>query len=205
MQPKPRKQNIVVIDNYDSFVYNLVQYIGEAGAAPIVYRNDKVSVQQVLQIEPDGILISPGPGVPSQAGITEELIRLAAERGIFVFGVCLGHQAIGEVYGSKIVRAPYLMHGKTSMITHDHKGVFEGLANPFRATRYHSLIVEKESLSPELEITATSEDGLIMGLRHVSLPVEGVQFHPESIFTDSGKIIVKNFLALAGKAATQRA
>ncbi len=197
VQKTTERKTIVVIDNYDSFVYNLVQYLGEAGASPVVYRNDKITAGQVIDLVPDGILISPGPGVPSQAGITDELIRKAAESGIFVFGVCLGHQAIGEVFGSKVVRAPYLMHGKTSMIHHDGKGVFKGLENPFRATRYHSLIVEEESLSAELEISATSEDGLIMGVRHRELAVEGVQFHPESIYTDSGKAIIRNFLDLA--------
>lgn len=192
-----------MIDNYDSFVYNLVQYLGEAGAKPIVHRNNKVTADQVLAMDPDAILISPGPGIPSQAGITNELVRRAAECGIFVFGVCLGHQAIGEVFGSRVVRAPYLMHGKTSMIKHDSKGVFRGLPNPFRATRYHSLIVEKETLSPELQISATSEDGLIMGLRHRTLPVEGVQFHPESIYTDSGKMIIRNFLDLAREATSE--
>ena len=197
MQRNIEAQKIVVVDNYDSFVYNLVQYLGEAGAVPMVYRNNKVTIQEVLELQPDGILISPGPGIPSQAGITNELVRVAAEMGILVFGVCLGHQAIGEVFGSKIVRAPYLMHGKTSMISHDGKGVFNGMTSPFRATRYHSLIVDQESLSPELIVSATSEDGLIMGLRHVSLPVEGVQFHPESIYTDSGKTIIRNFLDMA--------
>lgn len=201
----PRKeQKIVVIDNYDSFVYNLVQYLGESGAEPVVYRNNKVSVKQVLELEPGAILISPGPGIPSEAGITEDLVLAAAESGILVFGVCLGHQAIGEAFGSKVVRAPYLMHGKTSMISHDGNGVFKGLPNPFRATRYHSLIIERETLSPDLEITATSEDGLIMGIRHKTLPVEGVQFHPESIFTDTGKTIIQNFLDLARPAGTSQ-
>ncbi len=204
MQEITRNQRIVVIDNYDSFVYNLVQYLGEAGAKPIIHRNNKVTVDQVLAMDPDAILISPGPGIPSQAGITNELVRRAAESGIFVFGVCLGHQAIGEVFGSRVVRAPYLMHGKTSMIKHDGKGVFRGLPNPFRATRYHSLIVEKETLSGDLQISATSEDGLIMGLRHKTLPVEGVQFHPESIYTDSGKMIITNFLDLARAAASEQ-
>ncbi len=204
MQENTGNQRIVVIDNYDSFVYNLVQYLGEAGATPIVYRNNKVTAEQVMEMDPDAILISPGPGIPSQAGITNELVRRAAESGISVLGVCLGHQAIGEVFGSKVVRAPYLMHGKTSLIQHDGKGVFIGLPNPFRATRYHSLIVEKETLSPELQISATSEDGLIMGLRHRSLPVEGVQFHPESIYTESGKIIIRNFLDLARDAMSRK-
>lgn len=204
MQEITGNQRIVVIDNYDSFVYNLVQYLGEAGATPIIHRNNKVTTDQVLAMDPDAILISPGPGIPSQAGITNELVRRAAESGIFVFGVCLGHQAIGEVFGSRVVRAPYLMHGKTSMIKHDGKGVFMGLPNPFRATRYHSLIVEKETLSEDLQISATSEDGLIMGLRHKTLPVEGVQFHPESIYTDFGKMIIRNFLDLARAATSER-
>lgn len=202
VQKNTRAQRIVVIDNYDSFVYNLVQYLGEAGAEPIVYRNDKISARAVIDLAPDGILISPGPGVPSQAGISEELVRMGPESGIPLFGVCLGHQAIGEVFGSQVVRAPYLMHGKTSMISHDGRGMFKGLPNPFRATRYHSLIVAEDGLSSELEISATSEDGLIMGLRHRSMPVEGVQFHPESIYTDSGKAIIRNFLDMAKATAS---
>lgn len=197
MTKKGSEQKILVIDNYDSFVYNLVQYLGELGANPIVYRNDQLTASEALETKPDGILISPGPGIPSQAGITNELVRLAAESGVFVFGVCLGHQAIGEVFGSKIIRAPQLMHGKTSMISHDSKGVYKELANPFRATRYHSLIVEESTISDELTITARSEDGLIMGIRHKTLPCEGVQFHPESIYTDSGRTIIRNFLQLA--------
>lgn len=196
MQRELGNEKIVVIDNYDSFVYNLVQYLGEEGTNPVVFRNDKITVSQVLNLNPIGILISPGPGVPSEAGITNELIKVAANSGIFVFGVCLGHQGIGEVFGSRVVRAPYLMHGKTSMINHDGKGVFNSIENPFRATRYHSLIVDKETLSTDLEITATTDDGLIMGLRHRQLPVEGVQFHPESIYTDVGHTIIKNFLSL---------
>lgn len=199
----PEKLKIVVIDNYDSFVYNLVQYIGELDANPVVFRNDKITPTQVLGLNPDAILISPGPGVPSKAGITNELIAMAAHEGVFVFGVCLGHQAIGEVFGSKVVRAPYLMHGKTSMITHNGKTIFEGIDNPFRATRYHSLIVDEQSLSSDLEITARSEDGLIMGLRHKSLPIEGVQFHPESIYTDSGRQLIENFLRLSQKKLTK--
>lgn len=199
MTNEAEKLKIVVIDNYDSFVYNLVQYLGEADAEPIVFRNDKITTQQVLDLDPDAILISPGPGVPSKAGITNQLIAAAAKSGTLVFGVCLGHQAIGEVFGSLVTRAPYLMHGKTSMITHDGKKIFQGLDNPFRATRYHSLIVDEQSLSDQLEITARSEDGLIMGLRHKWLPVEGVQFHPESIFTDTGHRIIENFLSMAQK------
>ncbi len=192
-----QKLNIVVIDNYDSFVYNLVQYLGVADANPMVFRNDRIMAEQVLYLKPDGILISPGPGTPSKAGVTNKLILKAAENGIFVFGVCLGHQAIGEVFGSKIIRAPHLMHGKTSMITHDGQGVFTEIPSPFRATRYHSLIVDEDTVSDQLKITARSEDGLIMGLRHKTLPVEGVQFHPESIFTDSGQQMIENFLKLA--------
>lgn len=197
MDKKAPSQKIVVIDNYDSFVYNLVQYLGEAGAEPIVFRNDKKTTHEILELRPDAILISPGPGFPSTAGITNELVREASLEGLFVFGVCLGHQAIGEVFGSKVVKAPHLMHGKTSMISHDGKGLFKDLPNPFRATRYHSLVVDEESLSSELTITARSEDGLIMGLRHKSLPVEGVQFHPESIYTDYGRQLIANFLSLA--------
>lgn len=204
MAENPTRQKIVVIDNYDSFVYNLVQYLGESGADPAVFRNDKITSDEVIELDPDAILISPGPGVPSQAGITNELVASAAQRGIFVFGVCLGHQAIGEVFGADVVRAPYLMHGKTSMIHHDSKGVMQGLENPFRATRYHSLIVDEPSIPEELEITARSEDGLVMGIRHRYLPVEGVQFHPESIYTDSGHAIIRNFLAMAKSLRTTK-
>ena len=185
---------ILVIDNYDSFVYNLVQYLGELGAQPLVHRHDAVTIEQMEAIEPDGVLISPGPGRPEDAGESIAAIRCFGERGVPVLGVCLGHQCIGQLYGGDVVRAPKVMHGKTSEIRHGDVGVFAGLANPFTATRYHSLVVERSTFPPALEITAESEDGLIMGLRHREFPIEGVQFHPESILTDSGHDLLGNFL-----------
>jgi len=185
---------ILVIDNYDSFVYNLVQYLGELGADPQVHRHDAVTVDEVEALEPDAVLISPGPGRPEDAGVSTAVIRWAAGR-VPVLGVCLGHQAIGAAWGGKVVRAPEVMHGKTSRIHHEGTGVFAGLPDPLEATRYHSLIVDRESVPDELEITATSEDGLVMGLRHRNLDVEGVQFHPESILTASGHDLLANFLA----------
>ena len=185
---------VLVIDNYDSFVYNLVQYLGELGADPQVHRHDAVTVDEVEALEPDAVLISPGPGRPEDAGVSTAVIRWAAGR-VPVLGVCLGHQAIGAAWGGKVVRAPEVMHGKTSRIHHEGTGVFAGLPNPLEATRYHSLIVDRESVPDELEITATSEDGLVMGLRHRNLDVEGVQFHPESILTASGHDLLANFLA----------
>ena len=185
---------VLVIDNYDSFVYNLVQYLGELGADPQVHRHDAVTVDEVEALEPDAVLISPGPGRPENAGVSTAVIRWAAGR-VPVLGVCLGHQAIGAAWGGKVVRAPEVMHGKTSRIHHEGTGVFAGLPDPLEATRYHSLIVDRESVPDELEITATSEDGLVMGLRHRNLDVEGVQFHPESILTASGHDLLANFLA----------
>ena len=184
---------VLVIDNYDSFVYNLVQYLGELGADPQVHRHDAVTVDEVEALEPDAVLISPGPGRPEDAGVSTAVIRWAAGR-VPVLGVCLGHQAIGAAWGGKVVRAPEVMHGKTSRIHHEGTGVFAGLPDPLEATRYHSLIVDRESVPDELEITATSEDGLVMGLRHRNLDVEGVQFHPESILTASGHDLLANFL-----------
>ncbi len=184
---------VVVVDNYDSFTYNLVQYLGELGAEPIVHRNDALSAADVEALQPDAILISPGPGGPVDAGISNSLI-LALGGAIPIFGVCLGHQCIGEVFGGRIVRAPDVMHGKTSSVHHAGAGVLRGLPNPFEATRYHSLIVERETLPPVLEITAETTDGIIMGLRHRELPIEGVQFHPESILTSVGKDLLANFL-----------
>ena len=184
---------VLVIDNYDSFVYNLVQYLGELGADPQVYRHDAVTVDEVEALEPDAVLISPGPGRPEDAGVSTAVIRWAAGR-VPVLGVCLGHQAIGAAWGGEVVRAPEVMHGKTSRIHHEGAGVFAGLPAPLEATRYHSLIVDRESVPDELEITATSEDGLVMGLRHRDLDVEGVQFHPESILTASGHDLLANFL-----------
>ena len=186
---------ILVIDNYDSFTYNLVQYLGELGADLLVKRNDEVTVEQVRALKPKGLLISPGPCSPKEAGVSVELIRnLSGE--IPLLGVCLGHQAVGYAFGGDIIRAKKLMHGKTSEIRHDGKGVFKGLPNPFRATRYHSLVIKRETLPKVLEITAESEDGEIMGVRHRTLAVEGVQFHPESILTEAGKHLLTNFLEM---------
>lgn len=188
---------ILVIDNYDSFVYNLVQYIGELGGTPIVHRDDAIGLVDVDEIDPDGILISPGPGRPEDAGVSNDIIRTWGGRRP-VFGVCLGLQCIGEVFGGDVVRAPEVVHGKTSLIHHDGAGVFEGLPNPFEATRYHSLIVDRSTVPDELEISATTEDGLVMGLRHRELMIEGVQFHPESVLTDRGHDLVGRFLDRCG-------
>jgi anthranilate synthase/aminodeoxychorismate synthase-like glutamine amidotransferase len=186
---------VLVIDNYDSFVFNLVQYLGELGAEPIVHRNDALSVDEALSLAADALLLSPGPGRPESAGIMCDLIPAAASSGIPVLGVCLGHQAIGQVFGGEIVAARDLMHGKTSWIDHDRKGVFAGLPNPLEATRYHSLVVERATVPACLEVTAETTDGTVMGLRHRDLPVEGVQFHPESILTVGGHELLRNFLA----------
>lgn len=186
---------ILLIDNYDSFTWNLVHYLGEAGAEVVVKRNDALSVEEALALQPDGIVISPGPCDPAQAGICVELIRAAAERELPLFGVCLGHQAIGEAFGGKVVRASRILHGKVDAISHDGSGVFTGLPSPLKATRYHSLTVEPESLPNCLRITARSNDGTIMGLIHAELPVEGVQFHPESIASEHGHEMIRNFLA----------
>ena len=193
---------ILMIDNYDSFTYNLVQYLGELGERLTVTRNDAITVQAVKRLSPSSIVISPGPGRPSDAGISNELIKVFAGK-IPILGVCLGHQCIGEVFGGDIVRAKRPMHGKTSKIHHESKGVFHHLPNPFEATRYHSLIVKRETLPKTLEITAWTEDREIMGLRHREFPIYGVQFHPESILTSSGKDLLKNFLSLA-KAVKRR-
>jgi len=185
---------VLVVDNYDSFVYNLVQYLGELGAEPLVYRNDALSVDEAEALSPDAVLVSPGPGRPEDAGISSELVRRLGGR-VPVLGVCLGHQCIGEVYGGRVVRAPSLMHGKTSMVHHKGQGVLAGLPSPFEATRYHSLVVDPESLPAELELTAWTDDGVVMGVRHTELAVEGVQFHPESILTAVGHELLGNFLA----------
>ena len=183
---------VLVIDNYDSFAYILVQYLGELGIEPLVFRNDKVTIKQIEDINPDSFLISPGPGTPTDAGLSLDLIdRFKSEKPIF--GVCLGLQCIGQAFGGEIVRAPNVMHGKTSSISHSNDGVFRGLPTPFQATRYHSLVVDRESLPDSLEITAESEDGLIMGLRHKNFKIEAVQFHPESILTDNGYTILESF------------
>ncbi|HVL06859.1 MAG TPA: aminodeoxychorismate/anthranilate synthase component II [Acidimicrobiales bacterium] len=196
---------VVVIDNYDSFVYNLVQYLGELGAEPDVYRPDEISLEGIEDLRPDAVVISPGPGRPEDAKLSNAVIeRFAGPRqgpapaGRVTFpilGVCLGHQCIGSVYGAEVVRAPAVVHGKTSLIHHQEQGVLAGLSNPFEATRYHSLLVDRDSLPADLEITAETEDGLIMGLRHRDLAVEGVQFHPESILTADGRSLLRNFLA----------
>jgi anthranilate synthase/aminodeoxychorismate synthase-like glutamine amidotransferase len=185
---------ILVVDNYDSFTYNLVQYLGELGAIVEVVRNDEISVEAVAERKPEGVLLSPGPGDPDSAGIT--LALLARYAGTLpIFGVCLGHQAIGQAFGGRVVRAERLMHGRTSPIYHSGKGVFAGLPSPFTATRYHSLIVERESLSPDLEVSAWTEHGEIMGVTHRTLDVQGVQFHPESFLTEHGHALLGNFLA----------
>jgi anthranilate synthase component II len=188
---------ILVLDNYDSFVFNLVQYLGELGADPLVHRSDALTLDEIEQLEPDGVLISPGPGRPEDAGLSNEVITRLAGR-IPIFGVCLGHQCIGQVFGGEVVRAPEIMHGKTSPIHHRDVGVFQGLPEPLEATRYHSLVVDRASVPDVLEITAETDDGLVMGLRHRDLDVEGVQFHPESILTVAGHQLVENFLTRCG-------
>ena len=188
--------HVVIIDNYDSFVYNLVQELGELGARPEVFRNDQITVDELAAMNPDAIVISPGPGRPSEAGISMQVIRDLGER-FPIFGVCLGHQAIGEVFGGDVVAAPTLMHGKVSDIHHEDKGVFVGLPTPFPATRYHSLVVDPATVPAVLEVTATTADGIIMGLRHRELLIEGVQFHPESILSPMGPRLLQNFLDLA--------
>jgi len=187
---------LLVVDNYDSFTYNLVQYLGELGAALAVRRNDEVDLEEVERLQPDAIVVSPGPGAPGQAGISSEVIRRFTGRRP-ILGVCLGHQVIGEVFGGRVGRAPTPIHGKTSWIHHDGRGVFAGLPNPFEATRYHSLVVHRDGLPDCLEVSAWTADGLVMGLRHRAAPVEGVQFHPESILTTAGKGLLANFLRVA--------
>lgn len=184
---------IMVIDNYDSFTYNLVQYLGELGEEVQVFRNDEITIQEIEALAPDHILISPGPCTPNEAGISLELLQ-HFKGSIPIFGVCLGHQAIGQAFGGNVIRAERLMHGKTSPIHHNGTSVFEGMESPFTATRYHSLIVERESLPDCLEITAETAEGEIMALRHKEYPIEGVQFHPESIITDHGHTMLRNFL-----------
>jgi anthranilate synthase component 2 len=192
---------ILVVDNYDSFVYNLVQELGELGAEPVVFRNDEIDVAGIRAAQPDAVLISPGPGRPEDGGVSLAAIReLAGEFPLL--GVCLGHQCMGQVFGGSVVSAPQLMHGKTSEIHHDGLGVFAGLPNPFVATRYHSLVVDPLSVPAELVVSATASDGVIMGLRHRDLPLEGVQFHPESVLTASGPALLNNFLAQLTPAPT---
>ncbi len=184
---------MLMIDNYDSFTYNLVQYLSELGQKVVVYRNDKINIEQIKRLRPSHIVISPGPGRPEEAGISEDVIKEFGPK-IPLLGVCLGHQAIGEVFGGKVIRADKLMHGKTSQIYHNNSPIFKGLSNPFEATRYHSLIVEKKSLPDSLQITAWTKDKEIMGLAHKKFPIWGVQFHPESILTKEGKKLLKNFI-----------
>jgi anthranilate synthase/aminodeoxychorismate synthase-like glutamine amidotransferase len=190
---------VLVVDNYDSFVYNLVQYLGELGAEPVVQRADQFTIEDVEAMAPDAILISPGPGRPEDAGLSNEVIRTFAGR-VPIFGVCLGHQCIGQVFGGDVVRAPEIMHGKTSLVRHEGRGVFAGLPEPLEATRYHSLVVE--NVPDVLEVTARTDDGIVMGLRHRELDVEGVQFHPESILTVAGHDMLRNFLQRAGAVPT---
>lgn len=184
---------ILVIDNYDSFTYNLVQYLGEMGAQLKVVRNDRVTLGEIRDMDPERIVISPGPGIPEDAGLSMEIIQVFAPL-VPILGVCLGHQAVGAAYGGRVIRAPLLMHGKTSLIYHDGRGIYRNLKDPFEATRYHSLILEEETLPSFLQITAKTADGVIMGVRHVKYPLEGIQFHPESILTGEGKKLLSNFL-----------
>jgi anthranilate synthase/aminodeoxychorismate synthase-like glutamine amidotransferase len=195
---------VLVIDNYDSFVYNLVQYLGELGAEPLVHRHDELRIDEIVALEPDAVLISPGPGHPANpqdVGVSSDVIRTLGDR-VPVLGVCLGHQLIGHLFGGEVVRAPEIMHGKTSLIRHEDVGVFAGLPNPLEATRYHSLVVAPGSVPSCLEVTARTDDGVVMGLRHRELPIEGVQFHPESILTAGGHDLLRNFLARAGAATS---
>lgn len=188
---------ILVLDNYDSFVYNLVQYLGQLGADPMVYRNDAVTVAQVEELAPDGVVISPGPGRPAEAGVSVPLVRAFAGRAP-ILGVCLGHQAIGAAFGADVVPARQLLHGKTSTVVHDGRGIFSGLPSPFTATRYHSLMVPEAGLGPDLEVSARSDDGTIMGVRHRKLPIDGVQFHPEAVLTEGGHRLLANWLSSCG-------
>jgi len=191
---------ILVLDNYDSFVYNLVQYLGQLGAEVVVRRNDALDVASVDELGVDGVLISPGPGTPQAAGVSMELVSACADRQLPLFGVCLGHQAIGAVFGSPVVRAPELLHGKTSDVHHDGTGVLAGLPSPFTATRYHSLAVSEDELPPEIVVTGRTRSGVVMALRHESLPIDGVQFHPESVLTQGGHRMVANWLRRCGAA-----
>jgi len=195
---------ILVVDNYDSFTYNLVHYLNELGGETLVRRNDALSVQEALGLKPEAVLLSPGPCTPDEAGICLPLLRGAPE-DLPILGVCLGHQAIGQAYGGDVIRAKSIMHGKTSEIHHDGKGLFKGLPNPFTATRYHSLAVSRDTLPDELEVTAWTDDGEIMGFQHKTRPVYGVQFHPESIATEGGHALLANFLDLAGVKRTAAA
>ena len=195
--------SLLILDNYDSFTYNLVQYLGELGASTEVLRNDAATPEEILETGPEGVVISPGPGRPEDAGNSVRLVEQASEAGIPVLGVCLGHQAIGIAFGGTIVSARTIMHGKTSPILHDDRGLFRGLPEGFEATRYHSLVIERESFPAALEVSARTADGEIMGVRHRSLPVEGVQFHPESILTAEGKSLLGNFLETCRQAESR--
>jgi anthranilate synthase/aminodeoxychorismate synthase-like glutamine amidotransferase len=186
---------VLVIDNYDSFVYNLVQYLGELGAVPFVHRNDGMGLDALLALEPDAVLVSPGPGRPADAGVSIDAVAAFGEAGVPVLGVCLGHQCIGERYGGDVVRAERVMHGKTSEVTHGGEGVFAGIPSPFTATRYHSLVVDAATVPECLEVTASTVDGTVMGLRHRDFPIHGVQFHPEAVLTTGGHHLIRNFLA----------
>jgi para-aminobenzoate synthetase component 2 len=189
---------VLVVDNYDSFVYNLVQYLGQLGAEVVVRRNDAVAARDLDTLGVQGVLVSPGPGVPQDAGNSMEIVSACADRALPLFGVCLGHQAIGAVFGAPIVRAPELLHGKTSDVVHDGSGVLAGLPSPFTATRYHSLAVEESALPPEIVVTGRTASGVVMALRHESLPIDGVQFHPESVLTQGGHLMVANWLRTCG-------
>lgn len=190
-------KRVLVVDNYDSFVYILVQYLGELGVEPVVHRHDEIDLAGIDALAPDGILISPGPGTPDQAGVSNDVLHNLAGQ-VPIFGVCLGHQCIGEAFGATVVRAPHVMHGKTSYVEHDDVGVFSGLPNPLEATRYHSLVVDPATVPDELEVTARTADGIIMGLRHREHSVEGVQFHPESVLTVGGHDLLQNFVNRLG-------
>ncbi|OUS17934.1 aminodeoxychorismate/anthranilate synthase component II [Rhodospirillales bacterium 47_12_T64] len=190
---------IILIDNYDSFTYNLVHFLGELGADVKVYRNDVISVDEILAQKPAGVVLSPGPCTPDKAGICLDMVKMAAATKLPLLGVCLGHQSLGQFFGGNVIRAKEMMHGKTSPISHTNVGVFEGLANPFTATRYHSLIVDRETLPDCFDITAESADGIIMGLQHKELPLHGVQFHPESIASEEGHALLHNFLKITGE------
>ena len=189
---------VLVVDNYDSFVFNLVQYLGQLGAEVVVRRNDEVSVDELDDLGVDGVLISPGPGEPADAGCSLAMVEAAAERALPLFGVCLGHQAIGEVFGAPVIRAPELLHGKTSTVLHDGTGVLEGLPSPFTATRYHSLAISESALAPEIVVTGRTAGGIVMALRHATLPIDGVQFHPESVLTQGGHRMVSSWLRRCG-------
>jgi para-aminobenzoate synthetase component 2 len=191
---------VLVVDNFDSFVYNLVQYLGQLGVRCLVRRNDEVTVDEFAALDVAGVLLSPGPGTPADAGVTVPMVRAAAESGTPVLGVCLGHQAIAEAFGARVVRAPELLHGKTSEVLHDGAGVLAGLPSPFTATRYHSLAVDPATVPAELEVTGTTAGGVIMALRHRELPIEGVQFHPESVLTQGGHRLLATWLAVCGLA-----